>query len=90
MRRGHIASEKLQRQINDFNAQPIVSGDKVNIQGKYLRVSSSRDTEMVQSCTVKAVTDEGVVVYNGYSKGDTCVVASCHVKLRFYYCYFYV
>lgn len=75
MRRGHIASEKLQKQINDFNAQPIVAGDKVNIQGKYLCVSSSRDTEMVQSCTVKAVTDEGVIVYNGYSKGDTCVVA---------------
>ena len=46
MRRGHIASEKLQKQINDFNSQPIVAGDKVNIQGKYLRVSSSRDTEM--------------------------------------------
>ena len=75
MRRGHIASEKLQKQINDFNAQPIVAGDKVFVKGKYLKCSSSRNKEMLEACTVKEVTEDGIVVFNGYHRGDTCLVA---------------
>lgn len=75
MRRGHIASEKLQMEINDFNAQPIVAGDKVLVKGKYLNYARSRNKEIAEVCTVKEVTDDVIVVFNGYHSGDTCVVA---------------
>ena len=75
MRRGHIASEKLQKQINDFNAQPIVAGDKVLVKGEYLKCSRSSNKEMLEVCTVKEVTEDGIVVFNGYHMGDTCLVA---------------
>lgn len=75
MKRGHIASEKLQSEINEFNAQPIVAGDKVLVKGKYLKYARSRSKEMVEACTVKEVTEDGIVVFNGYHMGDTCLVA---------------
>lgn len=75
MRRGYIASPKLQAQIDAFNAKDILPGDKVQIEGKYLIYSTSRDKSIKQKCVVKEVKDDTVIVYNGYRKGDTCEVS---------------
>lgn len=74
MRRDHIASPKLQAQLDAFNAIEIVPGDSVLIQGKYLKCSSSRDKSMQEICKVKEVKGNIIVVYNGYHTGDTCEV----------------
>lgn len=76
MRRDYIMSEKLQSQIEAFNNLPLVPGDKVMIKGKYLRCSSSRNGEMEQLCSIKNVTEDGIIVYNGYQWGDTHFVAN--------------
>lgn len=75
MRRDHIASPKLQAQLDAFNAIEIVPGDEILVAGKYLNCSSSRDKSMKEICKVKEVNGDIVVVYNGYHKGDICEVA---------------
>lgn len=75
MRRNHIASPKLQSQLDSFNAKEIKVGEGILIKGKYLRRSNSRNLEMEQHCIVKEVNGDTIVVYNGYNAGDTCEVA---------------
>lgn len=80
MRRNHIASPKLQAQFDAFNAIEIVPGDKILIAGKYLKTSSSRDKNREETCEVKEIKGDTIVVYNGYDREDTCEVARENCK----------
>lgn len=74
MRRDHIASPKLQAQIDAYLAFPIKPGDSVEIQGKYLKTCSSKDKSRLETCKVKEVIEDKVIVYNGWHEGDVCEV----------------
>lgn len=74
MRRDHIASPKLQAQIDAYLAISIKPGDSVEIQGKYLNRCSSKDKSRLETCEVKEVIGDKVIVYNGWNEGDVCEV----------------
>ena len=80
MRRDYVASEKLQKQLDEYNNTPIVPGDIVDIAGKFLKRSSSRSEKWIESCKVKDVEGNNIIVFNGYNDNDTCIVARDKVK----------
>ena len=80
MRRDYVASEKLQKQLDEYNNTPIVPGDIVDIAGKFLKRSSSRSENWIESCKVKDVEGNNIIVFNGYNDNDTCIVARDKVK----------
>lgn len=80
MRRDYVASEKLQKQLDEYNNTPVVPGDIVDIAGKFLKRSSSRSENWIESCKVKDVEGNNIIVFNGYNDNDTCIVARDKVK----------
>jgi len=80
MKRNYVASEKLQKQLDEYNNTPIVPGDIVDIAGKFLKRSSSRSENWIESCKVKDVEGNNIIVFNGYNDNDTCIVARDKVK----------
>lgn len=71
MRRGYIASDKLQSQIDAYINNGIHPGDFVYIKGEYLKYSTSKDKSLEMRCRVKEVNDNIVTVFNGYNINDT-------------------
>ena len=73
-------SDKLQRQIDEYNAKPFEAGEFIQIEGRYLKHNNSQSETALNTCKIKEVNGDKVIVYNGYHDGDTCEVdiVNCH------------
>lgn len=73
-------SDKLQRQIDEYKATPFKAGEFVKIEGRYLKHNMSRSETALNTCKIKEIKGDKVIVYNGYQDGDTCEVdiKNCH------------
>lgn len=73
-------SDKLQRQIDEYNAKPFEAGEFIQVEGRYLKHNYSQSETALNTCKIKEVNGDKVIVYNGYNDGDTCEVdiVNCH------------
>ena len=65
-------SDNLQRQIDEYVSMPFKVGEMVQVKGCYLKHNHSQSETALNTCKIKEINGDKIIVYNEYHDGDTC------------------